>query len=133
MWAKVGEFGLVSSLRAFGTSLLSLRGADRDVKGSAEVAQGRGENIRRTQVSARDEPRDLHLSRAVTRRSCCVHQRSDRVVSARGLADRTAGRARVKGPVLAGCTRHGFARPSAAQAQAGRVDVLLRAPSRTAP
>ena len=67
MWATVGEFGLVSGLRAVGTSLLSVRGADRDVKGGVGVTQGRGENIRRSQVSARDEPKNLRLSRAVRR------------------------------------------------------------------
>ena len=35
------------------------------------------------------------------------------------------GRACVEGFVPAGCTRHRFARPSAAEAQADRVDVLL--------
>ena len=74
MWAIEGEFGLVSGLRAVGTSLLGVRGADRDVQGGAGVTQGR-------QVSARDEHRDLHLSRAVGRLSCCVYQRGDRVVS----------------------------------------------------
>ena len=120
VWATKDEFGLVSGLRAIGTSLLSVRGADRDVKGGVGVAQCRGENIRRSQVSARDEPRDLHLSRAVTRLVCCVYQRSDRVVSARGFSHRAAGRvgrAHVEKPNLASCTRHGFARPSAAQAQ----------------
>ena len=39
-----GDFGLVSGLRAVGTSLLSVRGADRDVKGSVGVAQGRDED-----------------------------------------------------------------------------------------
>ena len=124
--ATVREFGLVSGLRAVGASLLSVRGAD--VKGSVGVAKGRGEDIRRARVTARDEPRDLHLSRAVTSLSCCVYQRSDRAVSARSLAHRAAGRvghARVEGSVLAGCTRHGFARPGAAQGQADRVDVLL--------
>ena len=65
VWATVGEFGLVSGLRAVSTSLLSVRGADRDVKGGVGVAQGRGESVRRSQVSARNEPRDLHLSRAL--------------------------------------------------------------------
>ena len=69
-------------------SLLSVRGADRDVKGCVGVAQGRGEHIRRPQVSARDKPRDLYLSRTITRLSCCVYQRSDRVVSTRSLAYR---------------------------------------------
>ena len=72
--------------------LPSVRRADRDVEAGVRVAQGRGENIRQPQVSARDEPRELHLSRAVTRLSCCVYQRGDRVVSARGLAHHAAGR-----------------------------------------
>ena len=67
VWAVVRKFGLVSGLRAVGASLLRVRGADRDVKGSVGVAQGRGEDIRGPQVSARDEPRDLHLSRTITR------------------------------------------------------------------
>ena len=75
----VGEFGLVSGLRAVGASLLCLRG----VEGGAGVALCRGENIRRSQVSARDEPRDLHLSRAVTGLSSCMHQRGDCVVPTR--------------------------------------------------
>ena len=103
--AIVRTFGLVSGLRAVEASLLSVRGADRDVKGCVGVAQGRGEDIRRPQVSARDEPTDLHLSRAVTRLSCCVYQRGDRVVSARGLAYRATGcvgGARVERPVLTG-------------------------------
>ena len=114
MWATVRTFGLVSGLRA----ILGMRGADRDVNGCAGVAQGRGEDIRRPQVGARDEPRDLHLSRAVKGLSCCVYQRGDRVVSARGLAYRATGcvcRVRVEGPVLAGRARHGFAWPSAAR------------------
>ena len=76
------------------------------------VAQGGGEDIRRPQVSARDEPRDLHLGGAVARLGRGVHQRSGPVVAARGLAHRAAGRvgrARVQGSSLAGCTRHGFA------------------------
>ena len=47
MQAKVRTFGLVSGLRAVGASLLSVRGAHRDVKGCVGVAQGRGEDIRR--------------------------------------------------------------------------------------
>ena len=70
----MGEFGLVSGLRS---SLMSVRGADRDVKRCVGVAQSRGENVRRSQVSARYEPGDLHLSRAVTRLGSCVHQRGD--------------------------------------------------------
>ena len=31
-----------------------------------ELPQRRGENVRKSQVSARYEPRDLHLSRAVS-------------------------------------------------------------------
>ena len=118
------DFGLVPGLRA----VRAVRGTDRDVNKSAGVAQDRGEDIRGPQVCARHEPRDLLFSRAVARLSRCVHQRSDRVVTARGFAHRAAshvGRARVQGPGLAGSTRHGFARPSAAQAQADRVDILL--------
>ena len=50
------------------------------------------------------------------------------VVSTRGLAHRATrrvSRAGVEGAVLAGCTRHGFTRPSAAEAQADRVNALL--------
>ena len=50
-------------------------------------------------------------------------------MSTRGLDHRAAGRvgrACVQGAVLAGCTRHGFTRPSAAEAQTERDDVLLR-------
>ena len=90
VWAMVGEFGLVSGLCAVGTSLLCVRGADRDVEGGAGVAQSTGD--RRSHVSARDEPRDLHLSRAVTGLSSCVYQGSDCVVSTHGLAHRAAGR-----------------------------------------
>ena len=36
----VGEFGLVSGLRAVRAGLLGVRGAHRDVKGSIGVAQG---------------------------------------------------------------------------------------------
>ena len=129
MWGIAREFGLESCLRAVGAGLLGVRATDRDVKGGVGVAQGGREDIRRQQVSARDEPRDLHLSRAVAGLNRCVHQRGDRVVTARSFAHRAAGRvgrARVQGSGLAGSTRHGFARPSAAQAQADRVDVLLR-------
>ena len=49
------EFGLVSGLGAIGAGLLSVRGTDRDVKGAVGLAQGGGKNIRRPQVSARDE------------------------------------------------------------------------------
>ena len=54
--AEKGEFGLVSGLRAVSASLLCKRGAGRDVEGSEGVAKCRGENIRRSEVSARDEP-----------------------------------------------------------------------------
>ena len=60
--------------------------------------------------------------------SVCVHQRSDCVVSTRGLphrATRRVSRAGVEGAVLAGCTRHGFTRPSAAEALVDRVNALL--------
>ena len=46
-------------------------------------SQSRGENVRRSQVSERDERRDLHLSGAVTRLCSCVHQRGDCVVPMR--------------------------------------------------
>ena len=121
VWAIVREFGLVSGLRAVGAGQLGVRGADRDVQGGVGVAQGEGEGIRKPEVSG-DEPRDLHLSRAVTSLSRCVYQRSDRVVPARGLAHRAAGRVgRACVQSLAGSARHRFARPSAAQAQADRV------------
>ena len=48
------------------------------------VGQGRGEDVRRPQVSARDEPRNLHPSRA--RLGRCLYQCGDRFVTARGLA-----------------------------------------------
>ena len=51
--AAVGEFGLESDLRAVKASLLGVRGADRDVKGSFGVAQGGGEHARGSQVGAR--------------------------------------------------------------------------------
>ena len=111
MWATVGEFGLVSCLRAIR--------ANRDVKGGVGVNQSRGENVRRSQVSAKDEPGDLHLSRAVTRLGSCVHQRGESVVPALGLAH-SAG---VEGAVLAGCARQGFA--TEAEVEADRVSVLL--------
>ena len=41
VWATVRKFGLVPGLRAVGASLLSVRGADRDVKGSVGVARAR--------------------------------------------------------------------------------------------
>ena len=66
VWAAVGEFGLVSGLRAVGTSLLSVRGADRDVKGSVGVP--------------RAEVRKSAGRMSVLGR--CVYQRSDRVVLA---------------------------------------------------
>ena len=112
MSATVGEFGLVSGLQ---------RGGSRSrCQGHCRSCQGGGENISRPQVSAKDEPRDLHLDRAVTRLGCCVYQRSVRVVSTRDLAHRAArrvSRARVQGSGLTGCTRHEFARPSGAQAE----------------
>ena len=128
VWAIVGEFGLVSGLRAVSASLLCMRGADRDAESGVGVAQCRGENIRRSQVSTRDEPKDLHLSRAFTGLSSSMHQRGDCVVPTRGLAHRAAGRvghACVQGAVLAGCTGYGFAKTTAAEAQADRVDALL--------
>ena len=93
MRTTVREFGLVSGLRAVGAGLLSVWGADRDVKGCVGVAQGRGEGIRRPQVSARDERKDLHLGRAIARLGRCVCQRGDRVVTAwpRPLHSRSRG------------------------------------------
>ena len=128
MRAIMREFGLVSGLRAVRAGLLGVRGTDRDVRGNAAVAQGGGEDVRRPQVSSRDGPRDLRLGRAVARQNRCVYQRNDRVVAAHGFAHRAAGRgdrARVQGSGPAGSTRHGFARPSAGQTQADRVDMLL--------
>ena len=128
VWAVVCGFGVVSGLRAVGASLLGVRGTDRDVKGGVGGAQCRGEDIRGPQVSARDEPRDLRLGRAVAGLSRCVYQRGDRVVPARSFAHRAAGgvgRARVQGSGLASSTKHWFIKPSAAQAQADRVNVLL--------
>ena len=101
-----------------------MRGADRDVEGSVGVAQGTGEDVSGPQISARGEPRDLHLSRAVAGLSSC----GDCVVSTRGLAHCAAGglgRARVQGSGLLSSTKHWFTRPSAAQARADRVNVLL--------
>ena len=69
--ARWRKFGLVSGLRAVGAGLLSVLGAGRDIKGSIGVAHG-GENIRGPQVSAKDEPKDLHLSRAITRLGRCA-------------------------------------------------------------
>ena len=37
VWVTVGEFGLVSGLRSVNTSLLCVRGADRDVEGGVEL------------------------------------------------------------------------------------------------
>ena len=105
-----------------------MRGADGDVKGSIGVARGGGEDVRRPQVRTRDEAGNLHLSRAVAGLGRCVYQRGDRVVAARGLTNRAAGRlgrARVLESVLVGSTRDRFAWPSAAQAQADRVGILL--------
>ena len=48
--AIVGEFDLMSGLRAVRAGLPSVRGANRDVKGSVGVAQGGGEDIRGSQV-----------------------------------------------------------------------------------
>ena len=64
MRAIMREFGLVSGLRAVRAGLLGVRRADGNVKGSARVLLGRGENVRRAQVRAKDEPQNL-LSRAV--------------------------------------------------------------------
>ena len=84
----------------------------------------------RTSVGRRSVPGmspGTSISAVLSQDSCCVYQRGDRVVSARGLAYRATGcvcRACVERPVLAGRARHGFAWPSAAQAQADRVNVL---------
>ena len=53
VWAIMSQFGLVSGLRAIGTSLMSVGGADRDVQGGVGVTQGRGEHIRRSRVAGR--------------------------------------------------------------------------------
>ena len=124
--AVVSKFSFTPSLCAVRACMLGVRRADREVKVSLGVAQGGGEDIRSSQVGARDEPRDLRFSRAVARLSRCVHQRGDRVVAARGFAQRSAGRVgQGTGPGIRSGTIHGFARPSAAQAQADRGDVLL--------
>ena len=86
----------------------------------SRVVWGRSEDDRGPQVSARDEPRDLHLGRAVAGLSRCVFQRGDRVVIARSFTHRAAGRvgcARVQGSGLASRTGRGFTRP--AQPDAG--------------
>ena len=86
MWAIVGELDPVSYLRAISTSLLGVRGADRDVKGGVRVAQSRSEG----------QCQGTELLR----------QCGDCVVPTRGLthrAARRAGRAGVEGAVLAGC------------------------------
>ena len=112
VWGIVRTFGLVSA----GAGLLSVRGADRGVKGCVGVAQDRGEDIRRSQVSARDEPQGPPSQP-------CYHKTE--LLRVPACATGCVGRASVEGAVLAGSTRQGFARPSAAEAQADRVDVLL--------
>ena len=64
-----------------------------------------------------------------------VNEGGDRVVAAGGLAQGEAGgvsSARVQGASLAGCAGYGFARPSALQAQADRVDRCGHPPRRRA-
>ena len=105
-----------------------MRRADRDVDGSAGVAKGGGEDVSGSEVSARNEARNLGLGSAVAGLSRGVHKCSDRVVAACGFAQSEAGGvvgARIQGSGLAGSTGHRFTGSGAAQTLANRVGVLL--------
>ena len=126
--AIVSRFGLEPGLSAVWASLLCVRGADRDVQGSVRVAEGGGEDVGGPEIGARGEARKLSLGSAIAGLRRRVHTCSDRVVAAGGLAQGTiggVGGACVQGSGLTSCTGHGFARPSAAQAPAYRINVLL--------
>ena len=81
MWAVVGAFGLESGLRAVRANLLCVRRAHRDVEGSVGVAEGGGEDVDESEVSARDEAADLELGGAVAGESGGVYHSGDLVVT----------------------------------------------------
>ena len=90
---------------------------------------GGGEDVGGSEVSARNEAGNLGLGSAVAGLSRGVHKCSDRVVAACDFAQSAArgvGGACVQGSRLAGSTGHKFTPSGAAQAQANRVNVLLR-------
>ena len=76
VWAVEGEFGFMRGLCAVRPSLLGVREADRDVEGGARVAKGGGEDVGGSEVSAKNEARNLGLSSAVAGLRRCVYQRS---------------------------------------------------------
>ena len=133
MRATVSKFGLKPGLRGVRPSLLSVRGADRDVEGVVGVAEVQSEDVGRSEVGARIEARNLSLRSAVAGLSRSMLQCSDRVVAARGLARRAAsgvGGACIQGSRLAVGTWHRFRQSGASHAQANRFDILFKAPTR---
>ena len=84
-------FGLDPRLSAVSTSLTRVRGADGDIQGSVGIAQGRGEDVCRPQVRARDETGNLHFSSVIALLRRCMQEGRDSVVSPRSLPKGAAG------------------------------------------
>ena len=122
------HLGRHPGLRAVSASLQGVRRADGHVERRVGVAQGRGEDISRSQVSAGDEAGDLHLRGVVTLLRSRVQEGGDSVVTASGLTQGAAGGVRcprVQDARVAGGAGDGLGGPGAAQAEADRVDVLV--------
>ena len=105
-----------------------MRRTDGHVERRVGVAQGRGEDISRSQVSAWDEAGNLHLGGVVTLLRSRVQEGGDSVVTTSGLAQSTAGGVRcprVQDARVAGGTGDGLSGRGAAQAKADRVDILV--------
>ena len=128
MGPVVLEFGLDPRLSAVSTSLRRVRGADGDIQGSVDVAQGRGEDVCGRQVRAKDETGNLHFSSVIALLCCCVQEGRDGAVSPRSLPKSAAGGVRctrVQDARVAGGASDGLHGTRAAQTKADRVDVLV--------
>ena len=90
VWAVIGKFGFTPSLCSVRPGLLGVRRADRNVKGSARVAKGGGEDVGGSEVGARNETGNLSPSSAIAGPSRSMHKCGDRVVAARGFAQSVA-------------------------------------------
>ena len=122
------QLGRHPGLRAVSASLQSVRRTDGHVERRVGVAQGRGENIRRSQIGAWDEAGNIHLGGVVTLLRSRVQEGGDSVVTTSGLAQGAAGGvrcSRVQDARVAGGTGDGLSRPGAAQTEADRVDILI--------
>ena len=117
VWAVVdSKFGIEPGLRAGWASLLSVRGADRDVQGGVRVAEDEREDVGGPEMSATDEAGNLGLNSVITRLGSSKNKCGDRLVAAAGCV----GGACVKGSGLSRSTGYRFAGPGASQAQTDR-------------